>query len=178
MGYTTDFSGEFRTSRPLTDEEVNYINNFANRRRMKRDVNKLMELFNGEHGRLGVPVTATPQEIYGVDGEFFVGGGGFAGQDSDESILEYNEPPATQPGLWCQWNVYDNDTIAWDGSEKFYYYVEWIRYYIDNFFKPWGVSITGDVDWVGEDTSDRGRICIKDNIVKIQVAQITWVDED
>mgnify|MGYP003343369521 CR=1 FL=1 len=168
MGYTTDFTGEFKTSRPLTDEEVHYINNFADRRRMKRDVNKLLDLFKGEHGRLGVPVTATPQEIYGVDGEFFVGGGGFAGQDSDESILEYNAPPATQPGLWCQWELNDDGTeLRWDGGEKFYNYIEWLEYLIVHFFKPWKIKLNGEIYWVGEDSSDRGYIKVVNNKITI-----------
>ena len=110
MGYTTDFSGEFKLDKPLTDEQAIYVNKFADTRRMKRDVEKLKELFKGEHGLNG---------NYGTEGEFFVGGAGFAGQDSDDSITDYNHAPSTQPGLWCQWIVENNDTIVWHGSEKF-----------------------------------------------------------
>jgi hypothetical protein len=38
MGYTTDFSGEFKLDKPLTDEQAIYVNKFADTRRMKRDV--------------------------------------------------------------------------------------------------------------------------------------------
>jgi hypothetical protein len=78
MGYTTDFSGEFKLDKPLTDEQAIYVNKFADTRRMKRDVEKLKEMFNGEHGLNGE---------YGVEGEFFVGGAGFAGQDGDDSPI-------------------------------------------------------------------------------------------
>ena len=79
----------------------------------------------------------------GIDGEYFVGGGGCAGQKHDRSIIDYNRPPRTQPGLWCQWVVTKTqdgtDVIAWDGGEKFYDYVEWLCYLIEHFFKPWGI---------------------------------------
>jgi len=190
MGYSTDFFGRWELNKPLTDEQANYINKLANTRRMKRDVKKLNELYKGEHGLVGVPKTASAEQIYGVDGEFFVGGGGFAGQGSDESIVDYNTPPGIrpyndrhrlgyhltedkkkyvkdsfQPSLWCQWNIVDNKYVEWDGKEKFYFYIEWIKYYIDNFFKPWGVLLNGEVGWQGEDREDIGTIIITDNEV-------------
>ena len=51
-------------------------------------------------------------------GEYFVGGTGYAGQDEDSSILEYNDPPPSQPGLWCQWIVED-DQLIWNGMKSF-----------------------------------------------------------
>jgi hypothetical protein len=165
MGYTTDFSGEFKLDKPLTDEQAIYVNKFADTRRMKRDVEKLKELFKGEHGLNG---------NYGTEGEFFVGGAGFAGQDSDDSITDYNHAPRTQPGLWCQWNVENNDTIVWDGSEKFYNYIEWIQYYIDNFFAVWGYKLSGEVVWYGEDDSDVGKIVITDNVVNVLEGKVIF----
>ena len=165
MGYTTDFSGEFKLDKPLTDEQANYINRFADTRRMKRDVEKLKELFNGADGLNG---------DYGTEGEFFVGGAGFAGQSHDDSIIDYNHPPSTQPGLWCQWNVEDNDTIIWDGTEKFYNYVEWIQYYITNFFEPWGYKLSGEVQWQGEDSEDIGKIVIHNNVIQVLHGTITF----
>ena len=165
MGYTTDFSGEFKLDKPLTDEQAIYVNKFADTRRMKRDVEKLKELFKGEHGLNG---------NYGTEGEFFVGGAGFAGQDSDDSITDYNHAPSTQPGLWCQWNVENNDTIVWDGSEKFYNYIEWIQYYITNFFETWGYKLNGEVLWRGESREDIGKIIITDNVVKVLEGSIHY----
>jgi hypothetical protein len=165
MGYSTDFFGRWELNKPLTDEQANYINKFADTRRMKRNVKKLKELYKGEHGLNG---------SYGIQGEYFVGGTGFAGQDHDETIEEYNHPPRTQPSLWCQWNIVDNKYVEWDGSEKFYNYIEWIRYYIDNFFEPWGVLLNGEVQWQGEDREDIGKIIITDNEVKVVEGQIVF----
>ena len=67
----------------------------------------------------------------GDEAAYFVGGKGDFGQDHDNSIVDYNEPPTGQPGLWCQWIIEDNE-IIWDGGEKFYNYIEWIEYLIEN----------------------------------------------
>ncbi len=72
MGYTTNFDGSLKLSKNLTEEQFKYIELFNETRRMKRDVNKLMEMYDGKHGYPGR--TGTPQEIYGNDGEYFVGG--------------------------------------------------------------------------------------------------------
>ena len=165
MGYSTDFTGQWELSRPLTDDEANYLNKFADTRRMKRDVEKLKEYHKGEHGLNG---------DYGIEGEYFVGGGGFAGQDDEDSVIDFNHPPSTQPGLWCQWNVIDNQFIEWDGSEKFYNYIEWIEYIVKNFLSKWDVKLNGEVEWQGEDKEDVGKIVIQDNEIKVYEGEITY----
>ena len=203
MGYSTDFLGELTLSKHLTDEQFEHINKMSDTRRMKRDVAKLMEMFKGKHGYPGTSIESnTPEEIYGNEGEFFVGGTGHAGQDSDESILDYNEAPGAptcgrledfnkywnnlqktikegkcQPGLWCQWNIEKSDdsmVLIWDGTEKFYNYVEWLQYYITNFFSKWGVMLNGTIEWTGEDSSDIGRIIVKDNKITIKKGKVVY----
>ena len=107
------------------------------------------------------------------EGEFFVRDDGFCGQNRDESILDYNVPPSTQPGLWCQWVINGNE-LEWDGGEKFYNYVEWLEYLIENFFKPWGVTINGEVEWSGESRSDIGKIVVTDNKVQALEGRIEY----
>lgn len=181
MGYHTDFSGALSLSRQLTDVEKNYINELSKTRRMKRDVNKLMEMFNGKFGH-PTPKSNTPEGIYGREGEYFVGGGGFAGQDNDKSVLDYNIPPGggsskSQPGLWCQWIINYENELEWDGCEKFYNYIEWLKYLIVHFFEPWGVLLNGEIKWSGEDFDDKGTIKVTDNVIKIGKMTYTF-DED
>jgi hypothetical protein len=195
MGYTTDFEGGFEFSRPLTIDENNYIKKFNETRRMKRNVEKLYELFKGEHGNPFLP----KEETYGNDGEYFIGGGGFAGQDKDDSIVDYNTPPGQldflttdynerwtqndlrtregkcQPGLWCQWVTNEDGThLMWDGGEKFYNYCEWLNYLINHFFEKWGVKLNGEVYWKGEESEDMGKIVVKDNKVIVKYARVTY----
>lgn len=169
MGYQTDFSGRFDLSRPLTETERDYINKFSETRRMRRNVDQLMEIHEGKNG---LPcedetIDRTPQEIYGKDGAYYVG--------EDDAVVDYNKPPQGQPGLWCQWVVTEDGTqIEWDGGEKFYNYSEWIEYLIEHFLKPWGVVVNGDVEWDGEERDDVGIIRITDNQVQELNGTITY----
>jgi len=161
VGYTTDFNGEFSLDKQLSDEHYEYLLKFSETRRMKRDAVKVAHLKDPVREAVGLDV--------GIEGEFFVGAKGWAGQDKDSSIIDYNSPPTTQPGLWCQWiPSKSKDAIEWDGNEKFYDYVEWIQYMINNFFSPWGYVLNGIVYWKGEDENDVGLINIKNNVLEVK----------
>ena len=85
------------------------------------------------------------------------------GQRNTEDILNYNFPPSNQPGLWCNWTFgEDNSSIEWNGAEKFYEYIEWMRYIIDELVER-GYEMNGIISWEGEDRSDCGRIIVKKN---------------
>lgn len=145
MGYTTDFTGSFRVDKKLDDATFELLKGLSSTRRMARK---------------GLDKTM------GIEGEFFVDGKGFAGQDDDASVVDHNRPPSTQPGLWCQWAPVredDGDYICWDGGEKFYEYVEWIQYLIKSVLAPRGYTITGVVKWQGEEMDDRGKLTITKN---------------
>lgn len=160
MGYTTEFKGAFQLSQPATTEQIAYINEFSNSRRMARNVAVLQQLYQGKHGLNG---------NYGKQGEYFAFPGDNFGQNNDASILDYNTPPNTQPGLWCKWELNDEGTeLQWDGGEKFYDYPEWVRYLIDNFFMPWGILLNGEILWQGEDISDRGLLIVENNCVRTE----------
>jgi len=78
------------------------------------------------------------------------------------------------PAIWCQWvPTEDGKGIVWDGGEKFYNYVEWIKYLIADVLAPKGYVLNGDVDWRGEEWEDIGTISIKDNNVE-EIPLPTW----
>lgn len=86
---------------------------------------------------------------------------------ADERHEDYQKEG--KPDYYCQWVPDEGGTlIQWDGNEKFYGYVEWIKYMIKHFFNPWGVMLNGVVAWEGEERGDTGSICIKNNIVLVQ----------
>jgi hypothetical protein len=160
---------------------------------MKRDVNKLMELYKGEHGN-PFATDSTPESIYGRQGEYFAKDDGNSGQSKDASIIDFNTSPGQlgygedydgvdrwtemqrrlknnecQPGLWCQWIVTENgEQLEWDGGEKFYEYVEWLNYLIAHFFSKWNVMLNGEISWEGENKNDTGKIIVIDNVVTIE----------
>ena len=189
MGYTTDFSGHLDMSRPLTQAEAEYIRKFNDVRHMRRDVNKLHEVFKGKHGN---PFATTIGEIYRREGEYFVG-------DESTGILDHNEPPGTParmddwqawwtarqtaikngdslPGLWCQWTVNrEGDRLEWDGGEKFYNYHEWLQYLITHFFDKWGVKLSGVIQWQGEDRADFGLIVVENNSIGVKSGKVVYI---
>jgi hypothetical protein len=167
MGYTTEFDGHFNLDRPLELNHANYLQRFSETRRMKRNPKELQFINDPIRERVGLP--------FGVEGEYFVGGGGFAGQDHDDSILEYNSPPSTQPGLWCQWIPTDDlRGIQWDENEKFYDYVEWLQYIVKNFLIPWGYTLNGEVEWSGEEREDIGKIVVVNNDITVKEGRVTY----
>lgn len=153
MGITTNFYGSFEIDKPLDDETFELLQKLSTTRRMKRDVNKLNEMYG--------------EEDYGVEGEFFFSGMGLRGSDIDDSVIDHNEPPGTQPGLWCQWvPTPDRKRIEWDGREKFYRAEDWISYIIEKILKPRDYKLNGMVAALGETgENDTWQINIKDNDV-------------
>lgn len=146
MGYTTDFSGRFELDKPLAPKMKKFLTMFNETRRMKRNVD----------------------EAFGIDGEFFVFGTGSYGQDNDNTIVDFNQQPSTQPSLWCQWVPNEDGTaIEWDGGEKFYAYSEWLFYLITKILAPNGYTLNGTVIWQGEETGDVGKIHVVNNVVTV-----------
>jgi hypothetical protein len=138
MGYYTTFSGKFKLSRNLTDDEDRQFNVFVNTRRCRPD--------------------------------------------------DTNEPPEGQPSLWCDWRVEHDEgdppyLMALDG--KHYEHGEWLHYLCVTFFKPWGVTLHGRVDWQGDEEYDFGYYEIKEgdptriNVYKgIPPQEVSYVHDD
>ncbi len=144
MGYTTDFSGRFELNKELSPKMEQYLKLFNETRRMERNTD----------------------EVFGVQGEFFVFGGGSFGQDHEENVVNFNEPPSTQPSLWNQWTPTDDRMgIEWDGGEKFYHYSDWLVYLIHKVLAPNGYVLNGVVTWQGEEIGDVGEIIVENNRV-------------
>lgn len=152
MGYTTDFTGRFNLNKKLKQKDYQFLVDLAGSRRMARNVG--------------------PE--YGVEGEFYVGGA----KDGDyqtPDVIDFNRPPKTQPSLWLQWvPTEDRKGLEWDGGEKFYSYVEWIKYLIDKVLEPRGYIVNGEVEWQGEDRNDMGKIIVKDNLVHVRQGVIVY----
>ena len=108
MGYSTDFVGNLTVTPRLNDHEIEYLNAFRQSRRCVRP-----------------------------GGPYEVPGNPRAESSADFEAEHYNELAAGQPNLWCDWQVcWDGDCIAWDGTEKSYSMVPWLRYLINHFLKP------------------------------------------
>lgn len=157
MGYTTEFSGQIEIVPPLNRFEIEFLKKFNRTRRMNR-----------------------------ANGPYFVDGTGSYGQGEDPDILDHNRPPAGQPGLWCQWTpTEDGKYIEWDGGEKFYEADEWMKYIIDHFIgsNPLAKSelpfldghvCNGEIEAQGEESDDRWKLVVTDNVVKVAAGHIEY----
>ena len=163
MGYDTEFSGYFVIDTPLTQNQIHYIQKFSETRRMKRIESKIGELEDPLREAVNLPI--------GEDGEYYVGSKEYSLCAGDSCIVNNNYPPSSQPGLWCNWTV-SNDglRLEWNGTEKFYSYIDWIHYMINHFFTPWQKTLKGVITWQGEYPDDHGKITIKDSVVTISYA--------
>jgi hypothetical protein len=175
MGYTTDFDGKFTLDRPLSPEHSAYLTAFAETRRMKRDAEKTS--LRPDPLRLAVNLPIGDEGGYYVGASNYSGDDHFAyrGQEHSSDITDYNEEPAGQPGLWCQWTPSeDGAAIEWDGGEKFYDYVPWLEYLITHFLAPWGYVLNGEVEWSGESRGDLGKIVVTDNAVTVKTGSVRY----
>ncbi|MGC4117276.1 MAG: hypothetical protein QM765_22490 [Myxococcales bacterium] len=133
MGYSTDFFGKVQITPPLNAQEVAYLTKFSETRRMHLK-----------------------------QGPYFVSQPGYAGQEDGPDVVDYNEPPPGQPGLWCQWVPADDGAaLGWNGAEKFYEAEAWMQYLVEHFLRPGAkAASSGDPQFAGFTFNHRveGRI--------------------
>jgi len=172
MGYTTDFTGEFEITPPLTTEQIAYLRGFSGSRRMRRKESLASQFPDPAREAVGLPI--------GPEGGYYVGGAGqYFGQSRTPDIVDYNKPPSGQPGLWCQWVPTDDGRhLQWDGGEKFYDYCEWATYICEHFLLRWGRKLTGRVRYQGEDSDDRGVLVARGEAVSTHPDRIVEYQGD
>jgi len=173
MGYSTDFEGSFKLTKPLTTEQIAYLRKFSGTRRMARRADITEPRPDVERLAVGLPI--------GEECGYYTGSTADFGQDrNDAGIIDYNRPPSGQPGLWCQWVPSDDGSaLHWNDAEKFYRYVEWANYLLDHFLSRWGIAFaSSDVKYEGESRDDFGRLIIDDSGRVAQVpGKRVWGDE-
>jgi len=135
VGYHTEFRGAFAISPPLRAHHLAYLRKFNEIRHEKRDPEVAAKIPDPLREAVGLPL--------GPDACFFVG----EPTPDDPTLLGNFETATSQPAsYYCQWMPSDDGKLlVWDGGEKFYEYVEWLQYLIDNFFVSWGYVINGSV---------------------------------
>jgi len=151
---------------PLNPEQVSYINKFSGIRHVKRDPAKASQIPDPLREAVGLPI--------GEEGGYCVKfgpdeamGSIYAEDDTmphgRKSVLDNNNPPADQPGLWCQWVITeDGSELEWDYGEKFYEYECWLEYIQEHFLTPWGSKLNGEIEWSGEERDDIGILYASD----------------
>jgi hypothetical protein len=88
------------------------------------------------------------------------------------------EHTLSAPSAYCQWvPSQDGTKLVWDGGEKFYDYVGWLKYLIKHYIEPWGYKLNGEVTWQGEDSTDMGKIVVEDSDVRVLKACVTYKEK-
>lgn len=81
---------------------------------------------------------------------------------------QFSKYADNHPDSYNQWKpTKDGMALEWNGGEKFYEYVEWLEWLIDNYFKPKKIILNGVLRYQGEEIGDVGRIEVKDNVVDV-----------
>ena len=110
-----------------------------------------------------------------------------------EEIRDSRHDDRVMPSIWCQWRVGNDDrSIEWDGGEKFYGYIGWIKYLNDKVLRPRKYRLSGTVCFQGESPEDGGQLIADGNEVRVRWnytddvlanfkfpshASIDWIDE-
>ena len=85
-----------------------------------------------------------------------------------EELAHSRHDDEGMPSIWCQWGVSENRrSIRWDGNEKFYGYIGWIRYINSHFLLPKKIKLNGTVIFQGEDPEDGGRIVATNGKIEV-----------
>lgn len=72
-----------------------------------------------------------------------------------------------------------NNTIGWDGMDKFYDYVPWLDRIISTYLAPNGCTLNGRIAWEGENVEfiDMGIIKVVENIIMVtEPIKSHWCD--
>jgi hypothetical protein len=130
-------NGEFQINPPLQGIHFAYLERFGRIRHMKRDVVLLEKLRYPLRKAVGLPL--------GLDGAYYVAGE--IPSEHHPTIIEFNEPPQEQPGLWCFWEPSgDGESYIWRNGDKTYGHSTWLEYLIEHFLKPWNYTLSGRIE--------------------------------
>lgn len=81
----------------------------------------------------------------------------------DFKFANYTLSKENQPNSACCWTpTEDRFQIIWDGNKQFYFFKQWMKYLIENFFNPNGYFLNGEILYKC-DNLDIGIIKLKDN---------------
>ncbi len=160
MGYVTYFEGSFKFNHPPSEYMIKYINSFSTSRRVKRDV-ELIKKIDGDWEKHSF------KGKLGNEGEYYVKYDNYSWEEGDITVIDEDENPSNQPSFWCNWIINEKGELCWNGHTKFYDYVEWLEYLINNFFQVENLVLNGEVKFEGEEDKDKGKIVIIDNFIEV-----------
>jgi hypothetical protein len=135
MGYSTDFIGIIDIYPPLNDAEQAYLTAYAGSRRT--DTEQAPYVVPGNPAAEEFEPTVLPVEA------------------KRQSIAARDRTTDRPPGPWCGWvPAWSGDCLTFDGKEKFYEPVEWLRYLIAHFLRPGARAASSGLGYFQQFTFD------------------------
>lgn len=99
---------------------------------------------------------------------------------SHQMYEDYNEPPHSQPGLWCPIRPVCSERGLWDTlgidprDDVIENVPEWAAYLAGELIGPWGYVLNGQIAWQGEEFGDLGRVLVTDNVARAQLGYAVY----
>jgi len=87
------------------------------------------------------------------------------------NIIDENEKLDSE----CEWRTDGANLYCEPGCT--YDYDTWLCRIVDRILTPSNYILNGEVEWIGEEPDDRGKMVINNNEIKYKIAKIVWVDE-
>lgn len=174
MGYSTSFDGYFSLNAFLKPEHKAYLQRFSEIRHLVLDEDRLkaypdplreaVRLPIGKHGMYFTGLIEAEEigEDFLVDYAFSFG---IIEAISSLEVQRTNEN-VWAPSYYCQWLPTSNYRGIKAEGDKFYGYIDWLRFIMDHFLIPWGYELSGTVSYRGEQ-GERGRIIVADNEISM-----------
>ena len=87
-----------------------------------------------------------------------------------------NEELDYAPSLWNHWYcaIQGDKWVLTLQEGKAYNYLEWLPIIVKRFLEPYGLKVSGVIEWFGDESDDRGCIEVEDNAISIYDAVITF----
>tara|TARA_R100001463_G_scaffold15141_7_gene39623 strand:- start:12571 stop:13122 length:552 start_codon:yes stop_codon:yes gene_type:complete len=90
------------------------------------------------------------------------------------------------PSIYNKWEIIDDvehgitdiHCLAWNGGQKFYQYVNWLKFIVSDFLQPKGIYLKGKIRFSGEDVEDAGVITAHLQTIRVRNGEEKeWIEE-
>ena len=158
IGYTTDFTGQFRLDRRLAPEHAAYLRAFNEARHMRLNAKRAETV--ADHWRVAAGLPVGREGMYCT----FMTAGASAARGL---VLEDASPLGPNTSRYCGWVPTDDDRgIAWDGAASGGF-AAWLAFVVEHFLDRWGYAVRGAVAWEGETAGDTGVLVVLNNRIVV-----------
>lgn len=159
-------NGKMTLTPALSLAQYQYLTEFGETRRMKRDTNVEVKDPDRDPIRNAVGLTTGREGAYIVHGD-----------DSRRLVTNSNQPPDGQPGLYCPLRPSKDGTsilVGRNEREDDWSAGEWLKYIAEHFLAVWGIDLNGR--WWYVDPEGSGVIVAQKGEVRVSEAGLAYTD--